>query len=234
MSAGSAAGTATGAGVEGKAPRTRPFYAFLRIVSRTIFRTYFRGRWAGVEGVPRTGGVLLAANHQSFLDPVLVGLPLPRECHYMARDSLFKNRWFRRLIVHLNAFPVRRGAADLGAVKEILRRLRNGAAVVVFPEATRTRDGSIGEINANSISIAKKAGVVIVPVIIDGAFDSYPRTAKFPRPARIRVTFAEPLSIEQVREWPLERLHEAVTLRLHDGMRQSRAARGIKAENGEG
>lgn len=203
----------------------RPFYAFLRLLSRAIFRVYFRGRASGVGGVPRTGGVLLAANHQSFLDPVLVGLPLPRECHYMARDSLFRNRWFRRLIVHLNAFPVRRGAADLGAVKEILRRLKNGAAVVVFPEATRTRDGSIGEINANSLSIARKAGVAIVPVIIDGAFECYPRTAKFPRPGRIRVTFAPPLSAEEVRDWPIERIHAEVTQRLHDGMKQSRAER---------
>jgi 1-acyl-sn-glycerol-3-phosphate acyltransferase len=203
----------------------RVSYAILRIISRATFRLYFRGRATGVAGVPLTGGVLLAANHQSFLDPVLAALPLPRECHFMARDSLFRNRWFRRLITYLNAFPVRRGSADLGAVKEILRRLKNGAAVVVFPEATRTKDGGIWPINPNSLSIAKKAGVAIVPVIIDGAFECYPRTAKFPRPGRIRVTYAEPVSAAQTQEWPLERLLEVVTQRLHDGMRQSREMR---------
>ena len=202
-------------------PTVRWGYRFLRGLSRLIFKLYFRGRVLELKRVPETGGVLLACNHQSFLDPVAAALALPRECHFMARDTLFRNPLFGRLIVYLNAFPVKRGAADISAVKEILRRLRNEAAVVVFLEATRTRDGSIGKINANSLSIAKKAGVPIVPTFIDGAFEAFPRGSRWPRPRKIRVTYAEAITDVQAREWPVERIVETVTQRLHEIQQQS-------------
>lgn len=186
---------------------------------------YFRGRVFGTNHVPAAGGVLLACNHQSFFDPVSVGLALPREGHFMARDTLFLNPFFRRLITSLNAFPVRRGAADVGAVKEILRRLKDGKLVVIFPEATRTRDGSIGEINANSLSIAQRAGAAIVPTVIDGAFEAWPRTQALPSPRTIHVTYAEAITAEQVRDWPLEQIAETVRYRLAEGMAVSRSRR---------
>src|SRR5258706_10400934 len=95
----------------------RLYYRACQILAQFVFTAYFRGRVFGVENVPLTGGVLLACNHQSFFDPVSSMLAIPREGNFMARDTLFLNPLFKRLIESLNAFPVRRGAADVGAVK---------------------------------------------------------------------------------------------------------------------
>lgn len=178
------------------APRRGPmrlWYRFCRVLCQIGFYGFFRGRVHGVEQVPMVGGVVLIANHQSFLDPVLATVALPRECHYMARDTLFRNRWFRRLIESLNAFPVKRGTADLGAVKETLKRLKAGGLVTLFPEATRTHDGSIAPMQPGGVLIARKAGVPVVPTLIAGAFEAWPRQARFPRPRRIVVAYGEPV-----------------------------------------
>ncbi|HKQ47702.1 MAG TPA: lysophospholipid acyltransferase family protein [Phycisphaerae bacterium] len=203
----------------------RLFYRFMRFWSQVVFVLYFRGRAFGTQNVPATGGALLASNHQSFFDPVAVGLAIPRECQFMARDTLFLQPLFRRLITALNAFPVRRGAADVGAVKEILRRLKDGKLVTVFPEATRTRDGTIGEINANSLLIAKRADAAIVPTVIDGAFEAWPRTQVLPSPRAIHVTYAEPISQEEVRDWPIERIQQTVRERMITILEDSRRRR---------
>lgn len=173
----------------------------MRLLVYYFYVTYFRYRAFGMRHVPRTGGVLLVSNHQSFLDPVLVGLPLPRECHYMARDTLFNNRWFGWLISYLNAFPVKRGTADTGAIKETIRRLRGGYAVLTFPEGTRTRDGRIGPMRAGVVLVARKTQVPIVPTLILGAYEAWPRTAKLPRPRRMLVAFGPPLYPHRHPEW---------------------------------
>ena len=203
----------------------RRYYAFLRYLCQLGFVTYFHGRVFGLQHVPRTGPVLLACNHQSFFDPVSATLAIPRECNYMARDTLFLNPWFGRFISSVNAFPVKRGAGDIGAVKEILRRLRDGKPVLVFPEGTRTRDGAIGPINVNSLLIAKKAGAAIVPTVIDGAFEAWPRTQLFPSPQSIYVTYCEWLSPAEVAEWPIERIGQTVEGRMRAAMARSRQLR---------
>ena len=122
----------------------RLYYRFCRFCCQWFCLLFFRARVYGQRNVPGKGGVLLVCNHQSFFDPVLVTMALKREGNYMARDTLFENLVFRRLITSLNAFPIRRSSADVGAVKETMRRLKDGKLVVTFPEGTRTRDGSIG------------------------------------------------------------------------------------------
>jgi len=206
-------------------PRMRFYYGFLRYLCQIGFVIYFRGRVFGLSHVPATGPVLVACNHQSFFDPVSATLAIPRECNYMARDTLFLNPFFGRFISSVNAFPVKRGAGDVGAVKEILRRLRDGKVVLVFPEGTRTRDGSIGRINPNSLLIAKKAGAAIVPAVVDGAFEAWPRTQLLPSPQSIHVTHCEALSAEQVKEWPIERIAAVVEERMGEGMKRSRERR---------
>ncbi len=175
-------------------PTMRPWYRFCRCVCQALYIMLFRGRVFGTRNVPRQGGVLLVFNHQSFLDPVLATLALPRECHYMARHTLFADPRFRRLIESLNAFPIKRGTADMGAIRETLRRLKAGHLVVTFPEATRTHDGSVSELAPGIVLLARRAGVPVVPGMILGAFESWPRHAHFPRPRPIIVAYGEPLS----------------------------------------
>lgn len=171
----------------------RPFYAFCRWLTFGFFSLPMRTRYFGVTNVPRTGGVLLVSNHQSFFDPPLVGMCLPRECHYMARETLFKPDWFGRFIRKFNAFPVKRGSADVGAIKETLRLLKKQQAVLVFPEGTRTIDGTVGELHAGVVLLARRANVPIVPTLVLGAFEAWPRQAKVPRPHPLIVSFSRPI-----------------------------------------
>jgi len=198
----------------GLLPGMRPGYRFLRYLSQMFFVFFCRGRVFGVRNVPRRGGVLLVSNHQSYLDPVLATLALPREGNYMARDTLFRQRQFRRLIEYLNAFPVKRGSADVGAVKEMLRRLKGGEVVLAFPEATRTADGSIGPMRAGVILVARKARVPVVPTLILGAFETWPRTALLPRPHPVLVAYGEPLYPHAHPEWDEEQCVRVVRDRI--------------------
>lgn len=177
--------------------RVRFFYRFSRYYCRLTFLLAFRGQVFGARRVPQRGGVLLACNHQSFLDPILAALPMSRECAFMGRDTLFANPAFRRLIESLNCFPVKRGTADVGAIKESLRRLKQGYALVTFPEGTRSSDGSIGPMMPGSILIARKARVPIVPTLISGAYECWPRDAVWPRLGRIIVAYGDPITPEQ-------------------------------------
>lgn len=171
----------------------RPWYRFCRILCQAAFTFPVRVRVFGVHHVPRQGGVLLVSNHQSFLDPVLTGLAIHRELSFMARESLLRLGLLSRLFVSLNAFGVRRGTADVSAIKEALRRLKAGAILTVFPEGTRTRDGSVQPMHAGVVLLARRAQVPMVPTLILGAFECWPRTRKFPLPGPILVAYARPL-----------------------------------------
>lgn len=173
------------------------WYAACQQVARVLFVTLFGIRVYHAERLPREGGVLVVSNHQSYLDPILVAVGMPRPFQPMARESLFRVAPFRWLIRSLYAFPVRRGTADFGAVREALRRLRAGAVVLMFPEGTRTRDGSIEPLQGGPVTVALRGGVPIVPMVIDGAFEAWPRTQMLPWPHRVRVACGTPV-------WPDE------------------------------
>lgn len=169
-------------------------YSLLQYVCQMLCLVVFNYRLYGGRHLPRTGGILLAANHQSFLDPILFAVALPRPVHFMARESLFRNPLFRLLIRSLNAFPVRRGSADRAAIRHAIELLRSGEVVLMFPEATRTPDGRIGTPQAGLAMIAAKANSCIVPAVVEGAFRSWPRHRLLARPARIRVQLGPPIS----------------------------------------
>lgn len=147
---------------------------------------------------------------------MLVTLALYREGNFMARDTLFVNRHFKRLIESLNAFPVKRNTADVGAIKEIIRRLRDGRVVVTFPEGTRTEDGSIGQLLEGSLMVAKRAGATIVPTVIEGAFEAWPKGAKLPSPGRVSVAYGKPIESASTEGLSVEALTGLVRERMVD------------------
>ena len=151
----------------------------------------------GLENIPRTGGVLLAANHQSYLDPVLVAMVLPREMHFMARRTLFRNPAFRAIIVGFNAFAIERDTADVKGVNSAIARLEAGNILLVFPEGTRTGNGSIGLMKSVGV-IAERAAVPIVPVLIQGAYEVWPKGRGIPRLGTVSVVFGKPLKPENI------------------------------------
>jgi 1-acyl-sn-glycerol-3-phosphate acyltransferase len=207
----------------------RAWYAILQFVAQVLFVCLLQGRAFHRERVPRQGGLLAVSNHQSYLDPILAALAIGRPFNPMARDSLFRTPGFSWLIRSLYAFPVKRAAADLGAIREAIRRLRDGQIVLVFPEGTRTRDGAIGQLHAGIVLIAQRAGVPIMPVVIDGAFQCWPRSRILPTLHPVRVIYGEPIPLEDVRDCAPEalaaRLHDEM-LRLQAEMRRGRAAHG--------
>jgi 1-acyl-sn-glycerol-3-phosphate acyltransferase len=175
----------------------RWWYSVCRCVCRLGVLLLFRYRVWGREKVPGRGGALLVSNHQSFFDPVLVAAGLPRQVHYMARESLFRIPLFGWLIRSLNAFPLRLGGGDVRALREAVARLRRGELVLVFPEGTRTPDGRIWPLRRGVGLVARQAQVPVVPVVIEGAFEVWPRQRLCPRPGRIGVIFGEPVNWEE-------------------------------------
>lgn len=147
----------------------------------------------GWDKVP-DGACLLASNHQSMLDPPLVGSCLPREIAFVARRTLFYNPVFGALIRACNSIPIDRDSADLGAIRTALAALAANNGLLIFPEGTRSADGVIGEAKAGAGLLACKSGVPVVPVRVRGARDVLPRGAVVPSGgARIRVTFGDPM-----------------------------------------
>jgi len=184
----------------GLSERAQKFlYSFLQVGCQMGGALFYSMRAFGRWNVPAKGGALLMVNHQSMLDPMLAALALPRPVHFMARDTLFKLRPFAWLIRSLNAFPVHRHTADLGAVKEAIRRLRSGAILLIFPEGTRTPDGQIGKIEPGVIMLARRAKVPTIPVVIDGAFEAWPRHLRFPRLGTVRVMYGEAIPPEALK-----------------------------------
>ncbi len=159
---------------------------------------------------PADGGVVYICNHQSYLDPILMGIALRRPMNYMAREDLFHLPVFKQLIRSLNAFSVRRATADIAALKEALRRLKNGGQVAIFAEGTRTYDGRIGTFLPGVAMLAQRAAKWTVPVLIDGAFEAWPRWQAMPSPGSVVVQYGEPIPQEEVRKYKADEFVERV------------------------
>ncbi len=171
----------------------RAWYQFLQLVCRLLAVIVFRLRCFGRDNVPASGGALVLANHQSNFDPVLVGLSTNRRLNYLARQTLFKFPPFRWLIDSLDAIPIDREGLGLAGLKETLRRLKRGELVLMFPEGTRTSDGELARLKPGFCAVARRANVPLVPVGLDGAFESWPRSQKLPQRSVLRVHFGPPL-----------------------------------------
>jgi 1-acyl-sn-glycerol-3-phosphate acyltransferase len=176
------------------------FYRLSRMACILTCNTLWTCRVYNRHLEPDHGGVVYFSNHQSFLDPVLVGYALRRPCNFMARDSLFHNPVFGRLIRTVYAFPVRRGSADTGAIKEAMRRLKNDQAMVIFPEGTRTPDGKIKSMLPGVSLLSQRAAMWTVPVVVDGAYEAWPRHAPLPTPfRRLNVMYGPPVHRDEIR-----------------------------------
>jgi 1-acyl-sn-glycerol-3-phosphate acyltransferase len=203
----------------------RLWYDFLRVVFRLLGVAFFRIRVFDRQYVPPTGGALVVSNHQSHLDPILVGMAFNRRLNYVARDTLFGFPPFRWLIYSLDAIPIDREGIGLGGLKESLRRLKSGEMLLIFPEGTRTRDGSVGELKPGFLALARRSKVPLLPMVIDGAYDSWPKRNMLPGLAVIHVRFAKPLSPDEMSQLDDEALLAEVDHRIrqtHDLTRKIR------------
>lgn len=204
----------------------RCLYRVLWIVCRAICVSVFGVRARFVEPLPERGGLIVLSSHQSHLDPVLLGVACNRRLSSLARSSLYAFKPFGALITALDAIPIDRKASAVVAMKKVIGRLEEGAAVIIFPEGTRTATGRLGELKAGFALIAKRAAVPIVPVAIVGAWECWPKTRLFPRPGRVRVEFGRLIGAEEVAALDDQALVAECAARIAALDAAGRAARG--------
>lgn len=170
----------------------------LRLFGRALFGLLFSVEYDGLEHVPADGPVILAGNHPSYLDPVLVGLPLQRPVKFMAWDALFRVPLLGWVIRALGAFPVdiRKGKGE-AAFQQALRVLQSGAALGIFPEGQRSEQAEMGELRTGVARLAIETGAPVVPVTIGGASRAWPKWKLLPRSAKLIVRFHPPIRLDE-------------------------------------
>jgi len=201
-------------------------YAVCHVLARLFATAMFRVRVLGRENVPPTGGGLVCANHQSFFDPVIVGLAVDRRLNYLARDTLFRNPAFKWLIDFLDAIPIDREGGGLAGIRETLRRLKQDEMVLIFPEGTRTRDGNVQRLKPGFCAVARRGKKPLVPVGFDGAFQSWPRSSPLPQLSAISVVIGRPIMPDLVAVLSDKQLVGELEQRIRECFEKARALRG--------
>jgi 1-acyl-sn-glycerol-3-phosphate acyltransferase len=179
--------------------RMDAFYRAGWLLCRCLFAVYFRWRVEHADRVPQTGGVILAPNHASFLDPPLVGAALKRPVTYLARKSLFRFPPMGWLLRRCHCIPVDREAATPAGLRTLLHRLQDGEAVLLFPEGTRSPDGVVRPPETGLGLLVVRSTAPVVPVRLCGTFEAYGRHHRWPRPRPVRVVFGMPMTFEAER-----------------------------------
>lgn len=197
------------------------FYRVIYTTLHAVFRLLFTLEYAGEGNVPPAGPVIVAGNHPSYLDPILISLPLERRLYFMAWDRLFAVPLLGPLMRQAGAFPVRLGSRDPNAYQKALDVLNEGKALGIFPEAGRTVDGPMNPLKTGTARLAVDSGAPIVPVTITGAFDAWPSSRRLPWPRKITVKYHAPIVLDPevvaVRGKDRE-FHEAVTSEIREAI----------------
>jgi 1-acyl-sn-glycerol-3-phosphate acyltransferase len=199
-----------------------------RWICRVFCILFFRVRTYGRQNIPKKGAFVLVSNHQSYLDPILCGVPLKRRLSFLARDSLFTNWFFGGLISSVGTIPVKQGEADISAMRKVIGKLKDGGGVCLFPEGTRSIDGRITPFKPGFGLLCRRGGAAVVPVVIDGAFECWPRQKRIFSPGSISVCYGKALTAEQVENMGDSKLAEALTDTLRQMQTKSRVNQGKK------
>lgn len=165
-----------------------------------LFTTCLRYRARGLEHLPASSGALLLSNHQSFLDPLLIGLPLQRPVSFLARDNLFRAPIVGWVLRNTYVMPLNREGGAASGIKETLKRMDQGYLVGLFPEGTRSQDGSVGEFKPGFAALLRRSKLPVVPVGIHGAHRALGRRVLSLRPERVCVVFGPPLDRGRLEE----------------------------------
>lgn len=173
-------------------------WRILQMLAAILVRVMFDLKVRNRHVLPKTGGVLVVSNHQSYLDPVLLAVLMHRPFAYLADAYLFKIKPFAWLIRKLNAFPVKQGSGDVGAMKQTIKLLQEGWVLNIFPEGHRTHHGRLLPVQPGVALVVRRAKVPVVPAIIYGAYDAWPRHQVAPKFGRIRVIYRPSIDMSKM------------------------------------
>jgi 1-acyl-sn-glycerol-3-phosphate acyltransferase len=169
-----------------------PIYRLGYTISKVVAKLGFRLRIYGRENLIEDGPAILASNHASYLDPPLVGVSCRKDVYFLARKSLFERPVVGPILAQLNTIPVDRDRGDVGAVRALIKLLKSGNRVLVFPEGTRSKDGNLQPARAGVGLLIAKSLAPVVPVRVFGSFAALPRTGGI-RFVPITVVIGKPL-----------------------------------------
>jgi 1-acyl-sn-glycerol-3-phosphate acyltransferase len=192
-------------------------YSIGKVFLAPPLRLLWRPKVSGLSNIPREGGVILAANHLSVVDSIVVPVVSPRPVYYLAKDEYFRNRLLGPLLTGLNNIPVNRtgGREALLAIDAAVPVLKAGNVLGIHPEGTRSPDGRLYRGRPGTVKLALDTGATIVPVGLIGTDRIHPIGASLPRLARCEVIFGEPMDLSRYESEPVNaKLLREVTLRM--------------------
>lgn len=170
-----------------------PLALFLRATLGPTVRVLWRMRIFGIENIPADTGAILAGNHQSYADPVLLWCIAPRRTHFMGKSELWDNKLLGWACTRVWAFPVRRGRADRAAMRMATDFVTSGDLIGMFPEGTRNPEEGLGEAHEGVAFISMRSGGPVVPVGLVGTERIRPKGTRFMRFPRVTISFGEPI-----------------------------------------
>ena len=168
-------------------------YEILKLLLVFLMRAWFGLRVRGAEHIPSSGPALIVSNHQSILDPPVIGGAARRQIYFLAKAELFRNPLFGWLFRALHARPVRREGSDPRALRTAALLLEEGKALLIFPEGTRSLDGRLGEGKPGVGMLAITSGAPVVPAYVSGTLEALPKGAGWPRRSQVSVSFGPAL-----------------------------------------
>ena len=163
-------------------------YHIIKAILIPFLYILFFPKITGRDNLPKEGSVIIYSNHTSFLDPILLGCMLPRRIYFMAKQELFRSYPLCVLLTALGAFPVKRGKADLSAIKKAHQTLKEGKVFGIFPEGTRSKTGDLNDFNHGTAAIAHKSRAATIPVIIIGDYKLF-------RP--VHIVIGKPINLDK-------------------------------------
>jgi len=172
-------------------------FKLARLIPIVYFKVFHRIEFHGSENVPATGPVIIASNHISYYDPIIVGTGVDRDIEFMAWGKLFTIPILRNVIRFFGAFPVELTSADKSAYINAISTLFKNKALIIFPEGERSGDGKVKNFKLGIARLALKTNARIVPVTIVGAYETFSRHRLLPRPGKISVYYHKPITIDK-------------------------------------
>lgn len=194
-------------------------YNIFHNLAKLFARVFFSMRVVHPERMVESGPLIIAVNHSSFFDPPLAGICSRRGVFYLARKTLLKWPFFGPLFPAMNVIPVERDGNDMSALREVIKKIKEGNAVLLFPEGTRSLDGNLQPARAGIGLVIAKTGAPVLPMRILGAHEAFPKNAKGLRSSQITVVIGEPIRFtpEEI-ESPSRENYQLLSSRVMDAI----------------